>query len=86
MADAQDIRIKLLKSLTQLVSWWCLKVWRKWVAIGHRRGEKGEKGGDVLRCSIYFSHEARKVLEPGRLVGRSRRVMGELVGGVGDET
>ncbi len=86
MADTQDIRIQLLKSLTQLISWGRLEVWWKWVAVGHRRGEKGKKGGDVLRCSIYFSHEARKVLEPGRLVGRSRRVMGELVGGVGDET
>lgn len=86
MADTQDVRVQLLKSLTQLIRWWCLEVWWKWIAVGQRRGQKSENGGDVLRCSTYCSNETSKVMEPGHFVGRSRRVMGEVVGGVRDES
>ena len=36
MAHTQDIRVQLLKFLTQLIRWGWLKVWWKWIAIGHR--------------------------------------------------
>ena len=39
MANAQNIRIHLLKFLAQLISWWRLEVGRQWVAIGHSRRE-----------------------------------------------
>lgn len=36
MADTQNICIQLFESLTQLISWWSLEVWWKWIAVGHR--------------------------------------------------
>lgn len=36
MAHAQNIRIQLLKFLAQLIRWGRLKVWWKWIAVGHR--------------------------------------------------
>ena len=52
VANTQNVWIQLLKFLTQLVRWWRLEVWWKWIAVGYRRGKKGENGGYVLRCSI----------------------------------
>lgn len=68
MTYTQDIRVELLKSLTQLVRWWWFEVGRERIAIGHRRREKGEKRCDVLRCSIQFPQESSKVLKPGCFV------------------
>ena len=68
MTDTQDIRVQLLKSLTQLVRWWWFEVGRERIAVGHRGGEKSEKRCDVLRRSIQFPQESSKVLEPGCFV------------------
>ncbi len=35
VADAQNVWIQLLKSLTQFVRWWRLEVWWEGIAVGH---------------------------------------------------
>ena len=86
MTDAQDVRVQFLEFLTQLVSWWWFEIWGKRIAVGHRRGKKGENGGDILRCRVQLSNQTSKVLEPGCFLWRNFRTVREVVGGVGDKT
>lgn len=86
VADAQDVGVQLLEFLAQLVRWWGLEVGRERVAVGHGRGEEGEEGSDVLRCSVQLSNETSEILDPGCFVWRSCGVVGEVAGTVGDES
>lgn len=86
MTDTQNIWIQLLKLLTKLIRWWRFKIWWKWVAVGHRRGKKSQEGGDVLCCISQSTDKTSKVLEPGRLVWRRCRIVGEVAGGISDES
>lgn len=66
MPQAKDIRIYVLQTLTELVSWWGMQVRRQWLTVAYRARQQGEEGCDLVAGDFCVVDYAPKVVEPVR--------------------